>query len=65
MTAHNEQSIVMTGEMPGEGTYRCINCGKTITLNYHLDLLPNCQTCFGMEFCVAEEEESWRNESIR
>ncbi len=58
------QFILMTGEVPGEGTYRCINCGTNLTLNYHLDLLPNCSLCFGMEFCVVEAEDGWRNDGI-
>lgn len=50
------QFIKMTGDKPGEGTYRCINCGTILTINYHSDLLPNCGTCFGMEFCVVTED---------
>jgi hypothetical protein len=48
------EAILMTGEKPGVGTYRCINCGSSLVLNFHLDLLPNCNTCFGMEFCPIE-----------
>ncbi|MHA2123174.1 MAG: hypothetical protein ACW990_18400 [Promethearchaeota archaeon] len=48
------EAILMTGEKPGVGTYRCIHCGSSLVLNYYLDLLPNCHTCFGVEFYTIE-----------
>jgi hypothetical protein len=51
------QHIYMTGEKPGEGTYRCLNCGIIVVISYHSDLLSNCPTCFGMEFCTVEKED--------
>ncbi|EHN17086.1 zinc ribbon-containing protein [Clostridium sporogenes] len=34
-----------TGEKPGIGTYRCTNCGTTVTLDDTTDTLPPCPRC--------------------
>lgn len=39
-----------TGEKPGKGTYQCINCGTTVTLDDNTDTLPPCPSCDGTEF---------------
>ncbi|MHA2010664.1 MAG: zinc ribbon-containing protein [Promethearchaeota archaeon] len=51
------QHIYMTDEKPGEGTYKCLNCGISLVISYHSDLLPNCPTCSGMEFCTLKTED--------
>jgi DNA-directed RNA polymerase subunit RPC12/RpoP len=47
----------MTGEKPGESTYKCLTCGSTLVISYHADLFPNCPTCFGMVFCTVKIED--------
>ena len=39
-----------TGESPGIGTYRCTNCGQTVTLDDADDTLPPCPKCNGTDF---------------
>ncbi len=39
-----------TGEKPGKGTYKCNNCGTTVTLDDVTDTLPPCPKCKGTEF---------------
>ena len=39
-----------TGEKPGIGTYRCIKCGTTVTLDNADDTLPPCPKCDGTDF---------------
>lgn len=39
-----------TGEKPGKGTYTCVNCGTTVTLDDDDDRLPPCPKCNGTEF---------------
>jgi len=39
-----------TGEKPGIGTYKCTNCGTTVTLNDQSDTLPPCPSCDNTEF---------------
>lgn len=39
-----------TGEKPGKGTYVCVNCGQTVTLDDDTDTLPPCPRCNGAEF---------------
>ncbi|WP_409068862.1 zinc ribbon-containing protein [Clostridium caseinilyticum] len=34
-----------TGEKPGIGTYKCTNCGTTVTLDDTTDTLPPCPSC--------------------
>ena len=34
-----------TGEKPGIGTYRCVNCGTKIHLDDNTDTLPPCPKC--------------------
>ncbi|MBE0674959.1 MAG: hypothetical protein IH591_09890 [Bacteroidales bacterium] len=36
-----------TGEKPGKGRYRCVNCGEVITLDDYDDTLPPCPRCHG------------------
>jgi DNA-directed RNA polymerase subunit RPC12/RpoP len=39
----------MTGDVAGTGTFRCTNCGASISLD-SADELPACPTCAGREF---------------
>lgn len=39
-----------TGEKPGKGTYKCLKCGKEITLDDATDKLPPCPVCKGTEW---------------
>ena len=41
--------MATTGEKPGKGTYKCRNCGTTVTLDDHSDTLPPCPKCAGTE----------------
>lgn len=34
-----------TGEKPGKGTYKCINCGQLVHLDDTTDTLPPCPNC--------------------
>jgi len=34
-----------TGEKPGRGTYKCLNCGQLIHLDQDSDTLPPCPNC--------------------
>ena len=34
-----------TGQKPGKGTYKCVYCGETVTLDEHTDTLPPCPKC--------------------
>lgn len=34
-----------TGEKPGVGTYTCVQCGQTVSLNDSTDTLPPCPKC--------------------
>lgn len=34
-----------TGDKPGKGTYKCINCGELVHLNDDSDTLPPCPKC--------------------
>jgi DNA-directed RNA polymerase subunit RPC12/RpoP len=47
-----ERRIAMptTGEKPGKGTYKCVRCGQTVTLDDDTDTLPPCPNCDGTEF---------------
>lgn len=38
-----------TGEKPGKGTYRCLNCGEIIHLDDG-DTMPPCPVCNYTEF---------------
>ncbi|MDU8970313.1 MAG: hypothetical protein E7H45_12940 [Lacticaseibacillus rhamnosus] len=40
-------SMYHTGDKPGTGNYRCINCGEIITLDQSTDTLPPCPSCNG------------------
>ena len=39
-----------TGEKPGIGTYLCIKCNQTVTLDDSTDTLPPCPKCRNTEF---------------
>jgi len=39
-----------TGEKPGKGTYKCTNCGTTVTLDDNSDTLPPCPKCNNTQF---------------
>jgi DNA-directed RNA polymerase subunit RPC12/RpoP len=39
-----------TGDKPGKGNYRCMQCGKVITLNDENDTLPACPLCNATEW---------------
>lgn len=39
-----------TGEKPGKGRYKCINCGTVVTLDDDSDTLPPCPSCDGTEW---------------
>ena len=45
-----EANMPTTGEKPGKGTYKCRNCGTTVTLDDDSDRLPPCPSCDGTEF---------------
>ncbi len=51
-TTTRTRSIAMptTGQKPGKGTYKCRNCGRTVTLDDDTDTLPPCPGCAGTEF---------------
>lgn len=34
-----------TGERPGKGLYKCVNCGEVIKLDDNSDTLPPCPKC--------------------
>ncbi|MDG5799010.1 hypothetical protein QA597_01380 [Marinilabiliaceae bacterium ANBcel2] len=34
-----------TGEKPGKGKYKCLKCGKIVTLENDSDSLPICPVC--------------------
>ena len=38
-------SMHNTGEKPGMGTYVCISCGQTVSLDEDTDRLPPCPNC--------------------
>jgi DNA-directed RNA polymerase subunit RPC12/RpoP len=42
--------VPTTGEKPGVGTYRCLNCGQTVRLDDPNDTLPPCPKCDKTEF---------------
>ncbi len=37
--------MYITGEKPGKGMYKCVNCGEVIRLDDDIDTLPPCQKC--------------------
>ncbi|MEW5944516.1 MAG: hypothetical protein AB1710_11830 [Pseudomonadota bacterium] len=39
-----------TGEKPGEGIYRCDNCGQVVVLDDDIDSLPPCPRCSETEY---------------
>ena len=39
-----------TGEQPGKGTYKCLNCGQFVTLDDETDTLPPCPNCNATEW---------------
>ena len=39
-----------TGEKPGKGTYKCLNCGEIIHLDDDSDTMPPCPVCQYTEF---------------
>jgi DNA-directed RNA polymerase subunit RPC12/RpoP len=42
--------VFKTGEKPGKGTYRCLECGKLVTLDDQNDTLPPCPICHYTEY---------------
>lgn len=42
--------MATTGEKPRKGTYKCRNCGTTVTLDDHSDTLSPCPNCNRTEF---------------
>ena len=34
--------MLKTGDIPGKGTYKCLKCGKIVTLENDTDALPVC-----------------------
>ncbi|MCP4228855.1 MAG: zinc ribbon-containing protein [bacterium] len=38
------------GQKPGKGTYTCIKCGTTVTLDDATDTLPPCPKCHGCDY---------------
>lgn len=43
------KSIHKTGEKPGQGRYRCTNCGTQVVLDDY-DKMPPCPKCNNTEF---------------
>ncbi|WP_160135682.1 zinc ribbon-containing protein [Halococcus salsus] len=44
-----------TGEQPGTGTYRCIDCGWEIELESPDNVLPPCGNCSAAQITEYEE----------
>jgi len=44
-----EQRDFRSGDVPGEGSYRCINCSARWIIQ-DLDELPECPECNGINF---------------
>ncbi len=42
--------MASTGEKPGKGTYKCLECGQTVILDDASDRLPPCPRCESTEF---------------
>ncbi|WP_279611970.1 zinc ribbon-containing protein [Raoultibacter timonensis] len=42
--------VYKTGEKPGKGSYRCLNCGQVVELKSDDDQLPPCPNCHHEEF---------------
>lgn len=51
--------IYETGEKfaTKKGRYKCLNCGKVITLDEDTDRLPPCPKCHGTEFERVERKK--------
>jgi DNA-directed RNA polymerase subunit RPC12/RpoP len=48
--------IILSGDKPGEGTYRCINCGHSVDIDFSLDPISYCSNCNGIEFISAKND---------
>lgn len=44
-----------TGDKPGEGRYRCKNCGYIVRITSDTEALPACPNCGHHEFEKVEE----------
>ena len=44
-----------TGDKPGIGKYRCLNCGYIVRINSETEALPACPNCGHHEFERVEE----------
>lgn len=42
--------MAKTGQKPGRGTYKCVACGETVTLDDDSDTLPPCPRCHATEY---------------
>ncbi len=47
--------MLKTGDTPGKGTYKCLKCGKIITLENDTDALPVCPRCGNKTWEKVEE----------
>ena len=50
-----EKGKFKAGDVPGEGTYRCLNCSVKWLLQ-NIEDLPECPECNGLDF--AKEDDS-------
>jgi DNA-directed RNA polymerase subunit RPC12/RpoP len=39
-----------TGDKPGKGKYRCMQCGEIVTLDDQNDTLPTCPLCHATDW---------------
>nr|WP_274381292.1 hypothetical protein [Gordonibacter urolithinfaciens] len=46
-----------TGDQPGEGRYRCKNCGYIVRITSDTEKLPACPNCGHHEFEKLEDED--------
>ena len=46
-----------TGDQPGEGRYRCKNCGYIVRITSDTEKLPACPNCGHHEFGKLEDED--------
>ena len=46
----DKKLVFECGNKPGAGRYMCTSCGKTLTLDASIDVLPPCSSCSGCKF---------------
>lgn len=46
----DKKLVFECGNKPGAGMYMCTSCGKTLTLDDSVDVLPPCSSCSGCKF---------------